>query len=508
MDFLSWWGSPAGQTLTWLVVVDFVIRVVALGTVPHNRRPSSALAWLALIFFFPIAGLVIFLLFGRLRLRGSRAAFEHRLADELRRNDDHPARKEAEPDVRLARIPPAVSAAVTLNRNNGATPLTAGNELTLHTAYDESLEAMTRCVKQAVSFVHVQFYIVAADSTTDCFFAALVEAHARGVQVRVLLDHLGSKGFPGYRAATSRLDAAGISWRKMLPVAPPRFQYQRPDLRNHRKIVVVDNRVGFTGSQNIIDASYNKKRNRRKNFEWIDLMVEVEGPTVPQLNTVFLADWSAETHETETREDIEVQAAAPSTGPVRNALGSQLLPSYSQLIPSGPGLGNSNNLRLFNHLIYGAEQRVVICSPYLVPDESLLIALTSAAQRGIDVDVHLGATSDHVLTHHAQRSYYEELLRAGVNIHLYRQPFVLHSKFVIIDSYTSVIASSNMDVRSFELNQEISLLVLDRRIVGELGELAARYAGESSTLDLSSWRERPAHQKFLDNACRLTANLQ
>lgn len=503
MDFLSWWGSPAGQTLTWLVVVDFLIRIAALGTVPHNRRPSSALAWLALIFFFPIAGLVVFLLFGRLRLRGDRAAIEDRLADELR-GEDGPFPKEAGGDSSIAQIPPSVSAAVTLNRNNGATPLTAGNELTLHTDYDKSFESMTQCVEQAESFVHVQFYILASDSTTDRFFAALEEAHARGVQVRVLLDHLGSKGFPGYRAATSRLDTAGISWQKMLPVAPPRFRYQRPDLRNHRKIVVMDNRVGFTGSQNMIDASYNKKRNRRKNFSWIDLMVQVEGPTVAHLNTVFLSDWSAETHQVVGKP----QEVTPPAGSTRNPRDSLQPNSYCQLVPSGPGLGNANNLRLFNHLIYGAHERVLICSPYLVPDESLLIALTSAAQRRVTVDLYLGATSDHVLTHHAQRSYYEMLLRAGVSIHLYRKPYVLHSKFVIIDDHTSVIASSNMDVRSFELNQEISLLVLDKRIVGELEELAARYAVESSTLDLSAWRGRPAHQKFLDNACRLTANLQ
>lgn len=503
MDFLSWWGSPAGQTFTWLVIVDFLIRITALGLVPRNRRPSAALAWLALIYFMPIIGVIVFLLFGKSSLRGHRAGLEHSLATQLQRQT--PPKPGAGSEHSFpAHLPPPIRAAVTLNQRNGATPLLAGNDLTLHPDYGESIEVMTHAVEQADDFVHAQFYILAADPSTDSFFAALEKAHARGVRVRVLVDHVGSVGFPGYKAAISRLDKAGIEWQRMLPAAPPRFFYQRPDLRNHRKILVVDNRLGFTGSQNMIDASYNKKRNRKKGFSWIDLMVQLEGPLVGSVNAVFLADWSAESDTLESVPSEGVHAAAVGGGALETATRS----SYCQLLPSGPGLGNENNLRLFNQLIYGAQERVLISSPYLVPDESLLIALTSAAQRGIRVDVHLGATSDHVLTHHAQRSYYEELLRAGINIHLYKEPYVLHSKFVLVDDETAVVASSNMDIRSFELNQEINLLVIDRRIVQELDGIAGQYRAESHQLDLASWQGRPAHQKFLDNACRLTANLQ
>lgn len=499
MGFLSWWGSPAGITVTWLVVVDFFIRIVALGFVPRGRRPSAALAWLALIFAVPIVGGIIFLLFGKSRLRGHRADLEHRMARLLQHSTADEGHASCVPDV-----PPAIRAAVTLNRHNGATPLVSGNGLDLYPDYEASIEAMTRAVDHASEFVHAQFYILAVDRSTDRFFTALERAHARGVTVRVLVDHVGSVGFPGYKAALARMESAGIQWRRMLPAAPPRFHYQRPDLRNHRKILVVDNEVGFTGSQNMIDSSYNKKRNRRKNFTWIDLMVRLVGPMVQHLNTVFMSDWTAES-DPEVLQPHQENAGART--PIR-ATDAAADGSCCQLLPSGPGLDNSNNLRLFNQLIYGAQERVVICSPYLVPDESLLIALTSAAQRGIRVDVHLGATSDHPLTHHAQRSYYEGFLRAGINIHLYREPYVLHSKFVLVDGMTAVIASSNMDIRSFELNQEINLLVIDHRIVRELEDIAAEYGAESRQLDLVEWRARPIHQKFLDNACRLTANLQ
>lgn len=382
-----------------------------------------------------------------------------------------------------------------MNEQNGAPAPTTGNRAELHTNYERSIEAMTEAVRGAVSFVHFEFYIVVSDDTTDPLFRALEDAHRRGVKVRVLLDHVGSAGFPGYKAAIARLEDTGIGWHRMLPVAPPRFHYQRPDLRNHRKILVVDNRTGFTGSQNIIDASYNKKSNVRRGLQWRDLMVRLEGPVVRQLNAVFIADWASEADE-----------PVPNEPPVndKSAHGDLLC----QVLPSGPGSDNESNLRLFNTMIYSAREQVTMCSPYFVPDESLLLAVTSAVQRGVKVRLLMGATSDHFLTHHAQRSYYEMLLAGGVGIHLYPEPYVLHSKFVVIDGHVSVVASSNMDIRSFALNQEVNLMVLDAEFAHRLNMIADDYADESHLLDYGTWTRRPLHKKFLDNMCRLTANLQ
>ncbi|WP_049822800.1 phospholipase D-like domain-containing protein [Arthrobacter sp. H41] len=421
MDFQLWWGPGAGSTVAGFVVVDFLIRIAVLGFVPHNRRPSAAFAWLVVIFFIPIIGLVIFLLFGKSRLGPRRRGTERRLADRVL----GAATKESDKGPELAEervVPEWALAAVRLNQHNGGAALTAGNRVDLHADYEESIDAVTAAVDRAEASVDVQFYILAADRTTDRFFSALEHARSRGVNVRVLLDQLGSAGFPGYKTATKRLDEAGIPWRRMLPVAPPRFHYQRPDLRNHRKIVVIGDRVGFTGSQNMIDAGYNKKLNLRRNFQWLDLMVRLEGPIVHQLGSVFAADWSAEAGEPASEDNPTGRARNREESPATRR-GSGVL---CQVLPSGPGLGNENNLRLFNHLVYSAEERVVICSPYFVPDESLLVAVTSAVQRGIDVQLCMGATSDHFLTHHA----------------------------------------------------------------------------------LDTWSERALHQKYLDNACRITANLQ
>jgi cardiolipin synthase len=488
------WTNPGVAGLAFFIL-DILIRIAALGIVPHNRRPSAAWGWLLMIFFLPIVGAIAFLLIGNSSLGRGRSQKQKNIRDYLPDLPSGPGPAPGEPGW----APTAMS----LVRDNDGLPLTSATA-EAHTEYTQALASIIDAIGSARSFVHFEFYIVALDATTEPVFAALEEANSRGVEVRVLLDHLGSAGFPGYRQAVRRLDAAGIQWRRMLPVRPWRLQYQRPDLRNHRKILVVDGDVAFTGSQNIIDASYNKSANRRRGLQWRDLMLRLEGPVVQQLNAVFIADWYSETHillanEVPARDDKGVGSAAP---------GAETADLACRLLPSGPGLDNENNLRLFNHLLYNARDRIVICSPYFVPDESMLIAITSAAQRGVEVRVHAGATADHVVTHHAQRSYYEMLLTAGVGIHLYEQPYVLHSKFLLIDDTTAVVTTSNMDIRSFVLNQEVSLLIFSRPFLRLMNTIEEQYSANSSRLDLDAWRRRPLTQKFFDNLCRLTAGLQ
>jgi cardiolipin synthase len=174
-------------------------------------------------------------------------------------------------------------------------PLVGGNTATLLTDYAKSLQTMTDAVARAARYVHVEFYIMALDPTSAPFFDALEAAAKRGVIVRVLLDHLASRRSPGYFRTIRRLKKMGVQWHLMLPVQPLRGRFQRPDLRNHRKILVVDGVVAFTGSQNIIDSSYNKWLNRRRGLHWQDLMVRFEGPIVAGINALFVTDWYSET---------------------------------------------------------------------------------------------------------------------------------------------------------------------------------------------------------------------
>jgi cardiolipin synthase len=474
-----------------LVLLDLAIRVFSIIYVPINRKPQTATAWLLAIFLIPYVGFIVFLIIGSTKLPHARREKQTEInayileqtegIERVRR--DHP-------------WPLWLESITTLNRQLGAMPLVGGNSAELYPDYEESIAEMARAIDQSRRFVHVEFYIATIDDTTRPFFDALARAQARGVSVRFLLDHWASRGYPGYKETLAFMDGAGIEWHLMLPLLPLQGKFQRPDLRNHRKIMVIDGSVAFTGSQNLIDSSYDLKSHLDKGMVYKDLFARFEGPVVAGLNALFVTDWYSETDELLLRESDPVQRADRG-----DALDCQV-------VPSGPGFDGENNLRLFNALLYSAQQKVSITSPYFVPDDSMLYAITTTAQRGVEVELFVGEMGDHAMTWHAQRSYYEGLLRAGVKIWLYRAPTILHAKHFTIDDEVSVIGSSNMDMRSFSLNLEVSVMVRGRRFVDALREVQEAYKEHSFELTLDAWVKRPRRSQVLDNVARLTAALQ
>jgi len=397
-------------------------------------------------------------------------------------------------------LPPYVASVVHLNRRLGSLPLLPGNDVQVIDDYKGSIAEMTEAVGAAKAYVNVEFYITAWDDVTAPLFEALVAATQRGVTVRLLFDHLGSKGIPGHPDMLARLAATDIQWHAMLPLhLRPGKSFRRPDLRNHRKLLVVDGNVGFTGSQNLVEPGYNKPKNHAAGREWVELMVRLRGPVVAALEAVFYSDWFTETDEELTVAAVRAPDEAPD-GALREVPG--------QLVPSGPGFVAENNLRMFTTLIYGATRRISLTSPYFVPDESLLYAVTTAAQRGVDVELFVSEESDQFMVGHAQASYYRALLEAGVRIYLYPAPSVLHSKHFTIDDDVAVIGSSNMDLRSFALNYEISLMLLGTPVVTRMRAVEDTYRSLSHELTLEEWDRRPGRLKYVDNVMRLTSALQ
>jgi cardiolipin synthase len=484
-------GTSFALLAVLAAVVDFLVKVVALGLVPQNRRPSSAWGWLLLIFFLPFVGVVAFVLIGS-PFVDSRRRREQAEVDEVIRE-----RARDLPDA----VPPGevrgwLRSALALGRELGSLPAVAGNRVDLLPEYDEAVAAMTRAVDGARDFVNVQFYILGWDSTTEPFWQAVTRAVDRGVRVRVLFDHIGTWRVGRYRELCRRLDATGAEWHEMLPIRPWRGRWRRPDLRNHRKIVVVDDEVAFTGSQNLIDAGYHRRGDRR----WKELFVEVRGPVVSSLDAVFATDWYVETHE-RLDEQYRGREVAEPTGDDPGDL-------VCQVVPSGPWFPQENNLRLFNTLIYGARERISITSPYFVPDESLLYAITTAAQRGVAVELFVSERSDQFVVQRAQNSYYDTLLDAGVRIYCYPAPAVLHSKHVSVDDVAVVVGSSNLDVRSFTLNFEVSLLCAGGDVVRRVRAVEDAYRAVSTELTAQAWRGRPLWTRYVDNVMRLTSALQ
>jgi cardiolipin synthase len=482
-----------------LDLVGLAVRLIAVLIIPVNRRPSSAMAWLLAIFLIPYLGIIAFLLIGNPKLP------KHRREKQREINEMLALVTRDTPELALEPGQEGVVALARLNRNLGALPMIGGNAATLIEDYEDSLRQMAAAVDAATHYVLCEFYILSVDDTTREFFAALERAVARGVTVHVLFDHIGSKRVSGYRATTRHLDAIGVEWRPMLPVMPLKGKYQRPDLRNHRKILVLDGRVGFMGSLNLIDRSYHKKANLKRGLKWQELVTRVEGPVVQAMNAVFLSDWYSETGVILTG---QAQLLA-GPGKESTALSAPHPGDLDcQVVPSGPGFDNDNNLKLFNSLLYQARRRVSITSPYFVPDESLISAITTAAERGVSVELFVGEVADQPMVFHAQRSYYEVLLRAGVRIYLYPGPFILHAKHLTVDDDLAVIGSSNMDMRSFGLNLEVTLMASGRSYTDAMRSVEDHYRAVSRELTLAEHLHQGLATRLLDNLARLTSALQ
>src|ERR1700712_1765451 len=473
---------------------DLGVRITAIIVVPRNRRPSSAMAWLLAIFLIPYIGLIVFLIIGSYKLPKKRRDKQQAINDFIiettegidQVSNDHP-------------WPAWLRSVVELNRHLGAMPLVGGNKARLIGDYAQSIAGMAADVNTATRFVHCEFYIMSYDQVTKHFFGALEDAVKRGVIVRVLLDHVASIRSPGHRRTIKQLKKIGVSWHFMLPVQPLRGKWQRPDLRNHRKVLVIDGRIGYMGSQNMIDRSYNKRTNIRRGLQWKDIMTRVQGPIVNGLNAIFITDWYSETNELLVRE----------TGAITPGVVFDTDDALDcQVVPSGPGFDGENNLRLFLALLYYAQQRIIITSPYFVPDDSMLYAITTATQRGVEVQLFVSEIGDQALVYHAQRSYYEALLRAGVQIWMYKAPYILHSKHFTIDDVVAVIGSSNMDIRSFSLNMEVSMMVRGASFVRDMRVVEDGYRAQSRELTLAEWEKQPLRSTILDNLARLTSGLQ
>lgn len=488
---------PAWGILTAIAYIgSWLIVIGSLFIIPRNRRPGSATAWLLLMVLLPYLGLPLYWLIGSPKLSRRRRALQRTMDARIAAGV---AAARHDP-VLAPLIDPPVPARydpfVRLTANLSGMPPCIGNRVQLLPDYEEAIRRMADAVREARRFVHVEFYIISADETTEPFIAALEDAVRRGVKVRLLADHFGTRKFPGWRRLVARLDRAGVEWHWSLPLRPFSNQWNRPDLRNHRKILVVDGEVAFTGSMNMIDRSYLLRRNRRLGLYYVDLHARVTGPVVAELDAAFQTDWFSETTELLPTPRIPPEAAPPD------------LDAMCQVLPSGSGYDDDNNLKVFVGLIHAARERLVITCPYFVPDDALMTAITSAAQRGVRVTLYSSAIADQYLVYHAQRSYYEQLLVAGVEIRLLRKPALLHAKHLTVDDDIAVVGSSNLDMRSLTLNLEITLLTYDRDVVAELRRVEADFEAQSEAIALDAWRRRPIASQLLSNLARLTAALQ
>ncbi|MGH8062537.1 MAG: cardiolipin synthase [Pseudoxanthomonas sp.] len=471
------WATPF-STGVWLLALDWLIRLAALLWIPTRTTPAAARSWLLLVGFLPLVGLPLYLLFGHPWLSRERVR-RQALASEV-------IRAEQAPHGALRWMPAGSGAAVEmvpLVERLGDFMPTHGNAVELLDDYDTSLRALLADIDNAKERVHLLYYLLFDDTVGEAICVALERATARGVHCRLLLDAVGAKR--GLKRYAHRLRAAGVDLHVMLPGGLRWRRSGRMDLRNHRKVAVIDSVAGYVGSQNLADAMFVH------GFPNRELVARVQGPVVAHLEGVFASDWYIETGER-----LQVKPVpASSDGNVA-----------MQLLPSGPAYPFENARDTVNALIHLARRKLVLTTPYFVPDDATLSALRIAALSGVEVQLILSASNNQKLTAWAQDSYYDELLASGVKIALYR-PHFLHAKHLSVDDDIALVGSINLDIRSFALNAEIGLLCYDRDVVARMREVEADYLADADVIAVEQWRRRPAWRRSREGIARLADSL-
>jgi cardiolipin synthase len=459
------------------LISEWGIRFVMLIYVPQRRSAAASRTWLLFIFLLPWPGVTLYWLFGRVYLPTRRIQMQNRASKFIREAQAQiGARVTIEPD-----LPAALQFIPGLGHRLGDFETLAGNRVELLSDYTGTIDRIIGDIDAAQHHVHLLFYIFLPDETGKRVAEALGRAAARGVNCRVLMDAVGSRR--GLERLASKMRSRGVEVLAMLPVGLFRRNAARFDLRNHRKIVVIDGRIGYTGSQNIVNPDFVK------GYPNEELMVRVTGPIVAQLQAMFLAD-----HYFETGNVFEPEELYPKLTDAGN--------SPAQLVPSGPGYARENGRELIIAMLYGARQRIVITTPYFVPDEPFLHAMCAARlRRGVEVHLVLSKHANQLISQFAQRSYYDDLIEAGIEIHLYRPNF-LHAKHLTIDNHIALVGSTNMDIRSFALNAEINLLIYDSAVVCQLRAVQERYFANSDRMESATWRPSLG-ARIVQNTARL-----
>jgi cardiolipin synthase len=460
-----------------LTQIALIVRVLLR---PH-REPASRIAWIVVIVSLPVLGILAYLLLGEINIGRRRVA---RMRSILSRLPDPSAATGLDGgSAQSDRSSPYAHLFQVGKTINGFDPV-GGNHARLMQDSNASIDAMVTDIDAAQDHVHVAFYIWLPDNNGCKIVQALIRAAARGVACRAIADDLGSRTMID-SAQWRSMREAGVLLAAALPIGNPLLRplKGRIDLRNHRKIVVIDNRVTYCGSQNCADPEF---RIKARYAPWVDVMMRFEGPIARQNQHLFASDWAAETHE-----DIGGLLNQPFA-PVGPGL-------IAQVVGTGPTVRYSAMPEMFETLMYEARRELLITTPYYVPDESMQAALCASARRGVDTTIVFPMRNDSWIVAAASRSYYADLLAAGVRIFEYTGG-LLHSKTLTLDGEVTLIGSANMDRRSFELNYENNILLHDRALTAEVHQRQRSYIAQSTPVTEELVEHWPWHRRLGNNA--------
>lgn len=483
----------AFQDIKMLATIVYTLIIVAtiLFIIRQKNDPVKALAWITVIALLPVAGLILYIVFGRNHRKEK--IFNLKELDDLQQFEvlsREQLKVISNPDPLLLR--PSIADnkdIITLLLNNNKSLLTMKNRVTVLNNGKATFASIIEALKSAKSFIHMEYYIFENDRIGGRIAKILMDKARAGVEVRFIYDDVGSWDLS--RKFRRQMREAGVDVRCFMQVAFP-WLTSRVNYRNHRKIIVVDGQVAYTGGINIADRYL--RRSKRLGF-WRDTHLKIEGDAVAMLNIVFLTDWYFVSGKqklsdydkyfppTKVSEEVPIQIAS-----------------------SGPDSDWASIMQAFFSAITRAKKYIYISSPYFLPNQAILTALKVAALSGIDVRVMIPSRSDSKIVYWATRSYIGELLEAGIHVYLYKRGFN-HSKVIMIDGEFSSVGTANMDMRSFEDNFEVTAIMYDRKIAKELEDYFMHDLAGSIKMTLELWNSRSRLHSIYEALSRLLSPL-
>jgi len=464
----------------YIIVIGFFIILV----ISKNKSPHKTMLWILAFIILPLISLILFFFFGQ-NYRKQKIFSQKGLEDFSKYEEisskqfDYIDTKQFAKNEQLIEHKKLIRL---LLKNNKAI-LTTKNKVQILNNGEETFRIMFEEIRKAKHHIHLEYYILHSDKIGNELADILIEKVKKGVEVRIIYDHVGS--WEMHNTFPQKLRKHGIEVACFMPVRLP-FLTSKVNYRNHRKIAVIDGKTGFVGGINIADHYLYGKKNIPF---WRDTHLRIEGESVNTLQLVFATDWFFLTNKLLNQTVYFPKPRISETIPV-------------QIVTSGPDSDWANIMQAFFLSITSAKKNIYISTPYFLPNESILTALKTAALSGIDVKILLPGYKDSKLVYYATLSFVKELLEAGINVYLYRKGFN-HSKLIIIDNEFCSVGTANLDYRSFSQNFEINALIYSPQIATELAYWFEEDLKESELIDSQKWKKRSKVEKFKASFTRI-----
>jgi cardiolipin synthase len=480
--------------MDWFYIIGAIyvaiVIAVCLRVIYETRSATKTMAYLLLILFIPVGGIIFYILFGinfwKTKLYSRKSLDDEKMLNRLK--------KEMEIYVKETISPLDLS--IENNRELAVmvekelrSPLTRRNKVKLLLNGEEKFPEVLEAIRNAKHHIHIEYYIYEWDEIGEQVAELLIQKANEGVKVRFIYDDFGS---PNIKKKTEeRMRKAGI---EIYPFQKVHFYLlaNRLNYRNHRKIIVIDGQIGFTGGINVSDKYIN---NGSQKLFWRDTHLRIDGPGVFYLQYLFLADWNFCSGKVLAPEKFHFSVPADSKDDC-----------FLQVAASGPDSVQPSILFSLLQAIYLARKEILITTPYFIPGDSILQALRIAALSGLSVKLLVPGVADSRLVNAASKSYYEDLLCAGVDIYMYQKGFV-HAKTLVADGILSIIGTANMDLRSFELNFEVNVMLYDRKFSEQLRTVFFKDLEDAEKIDKDAWCQRPAYNQLPERIARLFSHV-